>query len=289
MKLRIHPSLDQTHPIVTTLLKSLADSYTAGENYTAASKCLQMLTSQVSNKNLKAAELLIQILSVYCSMENLDTVMRFAILAVEETSKDDSADDLTHSLGKASAMEQVENVYKTRIKLLDAMEWYKKAFSFRISALSGDHPLVTHSAIQIANVHRLCGKYEHAKSIYGEIMGNGIQHPSFSIILDNIGEIFFEQKEYNAAIKQHMTAIQIRRKCLNVTGNPESADGMSSIGLALLKKNRKREAMDHFTLALKMYQESHFCPHHPSVIRTIRNMTDFDHGEDDLETTSIFS
>jgi len=289
LKLRSDPSLDQTHPIAITLLKSLAESYTAGQNYTSALKCLEMLAFQVDGKKLELAELFAKISSVYCSMEKLDTAMRFAILAVEKTTRDDSVDDLTNSLGKASAMEQVGNVYKAQIKLLDAIEWYKKAFSLRISVLSEGDPLVTHSAIQIANVHRLRGEYEHAKSIYGEIMGNGIQHPSFSIILDKIGEVFSEQKDYNAAIKHHMTAIRIRRKCLNVTVNPEIADGMSSIGLALLKKNRKREAMDHFTIALKMYRESHFCSYHPSVTRTIRNMTDFDHGEDDLETTSIFS
>jgi pentatricopeptide repeat protein len=63
------------------------------------------------------------------------------------------------------------------------------------------------------------GEYDRAKTLFKEIRDNVIgtrgleEHVSVADILDELGLIYSDQKNFSAALKYHKRALEIRRVC----------------------------------------------------------------------------
>ena len=296
LRLRQANLQDSSHPGIILLLSLLMEAYILIERFQSALQCLSAILFSYKEfmgpHNEKVIELLIKKCHIHTLMGKHSAAMAFAMEALtlcKECDKDKDSSQLIRAL----AFEEIAFVYEKQIKLLKAIEWHKKAFNLRISILEHSDPLVTKSAVNIAETHCLRGEFQHAKSILKESRNKcrlafGLEHSSVADILDKLGSVYFEQKAFNSAIKHHMKAIEIRKQCTH-NWHAEVADSMYCIGVALSRKGRRREAMDHFSSVLQMYRMAHYTSSHPKVITTIRSMTDFRHIEDELETSTVFS
>ena len=294
LRLRQANLQDASHPGITLLLSLLMEVYILNERFESALQCLSSISLSyrefMGPHNEKVIELLIKKSHIHTLMEKYSTAMAFAMEALTLCKQ---CHEDSNQLIRALAFEEIAFVYEKQIKLLKAIEWHKKAFNLRVSILEHSDPLVTKSAVRIAETHCLRGEYKHAKSILKESRNTcrlafGLEHSSVADILDKLGSVYFEQKAFNSAIKHHMKAIEIRKQCTH-NWHAEVADSMHCIGVALSRKGRRSEAMDHFSSALQMYRVAHYTTSHPKVIKTIKGMTDFSHIEDELETSTVFS
>jgi len=296
LKLRKAANQDSSHPAVLDLLMSMAKVHLLADDFVTSLRYLDELlkinVDVVGMNNSNVIDLMLQISRVYLLAENYDDAMK---IAKETVSMITQCDEKTseHILKKACTFEQVADVYEKKIELMHAITWHEKALNLRSSILEKHHDLVVKSQTKIAHIYVLRGEFDQAFSIYKvqrDTLINSLGvHPSVATLLDTIGTEYSEQHKFNAAIKHHMKSIEIQRSYQDVSSSPGIASSMCHIGVALLQKQRRSEAMHHFSLALQMYREAHYSAFHPCVVKAIRNMTSFDHDEDDLESTSVFS
>mmetsp|Transcript_6027 Transcript_6027/g.11426 ORF Transcript_6027/g.11426 Transcript_6027/m.11426 type:complete len:529 (+) Transcript_6027:194-1780(+) len=285
---------DKTSVEDTQLLQNISEVYAEIRDYETTLQHIKTLEKYFKKKESK-----VPLVKVLIEKSNILTLQKKYVLAMNAAT---SALDIVNEngfehnegpLSRASAAEQVAKVLEAEFKYDDALLWHKQAHIIRSSSLPISHPLVLQSAKYIAQIYCNIREYDEAKYLLKEmrdrvIEANGLEeHVSVANILDQIGLIYVDQKNYSAATKYHKRALEIRRICNPSTMGLDGVETLGYVASLLLEKGNRHEAMTYFSEALSVLRKNHCCSSHPLVIKTIRNMTDFDHVEDELESISV--
>ena len=293
---------EKCHEEVLDILNCLADVYRHNGEIASALQCVNNLQHMcVDNEEakdnmfknmLKRSELLVM-------TEDYTSAMADATSALEMANSE-GFEYNQRLLRRAAATEQVARILEARKHLHDAVIWHKRCQSIRSLVLSETHKLALKSTRQIANIYCKEGEHDIAKEMYKEMRDklvekHGVEHSSMADLLDDLGCVYAELKDISGAIKCHKKALQIRIKCHAAASTPASTTSSSSdlavtlekLARLYLKTNRS-QGIYYFSETLTALRQSHFCPRHPAVIRTIHEMTTYKHDEDELESTSVF-
>jgi pentatricopeptide repeat protein len=284
---------DNTATEVAQLLQHLSEVCREIGDYESALQHVKSLEKYFKKRDSRAT--LVKILIEKSKILSLQKKYALSMNAATSALDIANGNGFEHSEGpllRASATEQVAKVLEAQYKYDDAILWHKKAHTIRSSALSISHPLVLQSAKCIAQIYCSRGEYDRAKTLFKEMRDKVIgtrgleEHVSVADILDELGLIYSDQKNFSAALKYHKRALEIRRVCSPsmILGGVET---LGHVACLQLETGNRLEAMTHFSEALDVLRKNHCCSSHPLVIKTIRNMTAFDHVEDELESISV--
>ena len=280
---------------IISLQLSLLQVHKESGDYVAAMKCLDVLMEACKKeeitKKTKLFKLTLEKSEIYIQAEKYDLAMSAATDSLELTNFQ-GANYNERLLSRAVSTEQIAKVLQAQCSLEEAILWHKRAHTIRSSILPETHELILHSTKQIAWIYLKQKKVEKAKTLFKEIrdkliIAYGIEHESVADLLDDIGDVYSQQKNFSIAIKCHKKALDIRRKCAPSL-HKDGAKTLDKIACILLKKGRKIDAMNYFSEALDVLRKSHCCKKDPMVVSTVRHMTSFDHREDEIESTSVF-
>ena len=264
---------DCSHSEVLSLLDSLSQAYQDNGEYTSALQCTDDLV-RYYNREEGASQLLLKAIirtsQLYILNNDCTLAMNTATDALDMAN--------SHGLG-ADAAEQMAKVLEAQTNLDEAMLWHERAYSLRSSFLAPSHDLVTKSAKEMARLACKQGEYDKAKTLFKEIRDamvkeyGGVEHPSVASLLDDLGCVYSEQEAFTMAMKCHMKALAIRKRCQNNGRHSDAAVTMDKIAIIHLKAGRRSEAMEFFGEALSVLRNNHFCQSHPLVQSTIRDMS----------------
>ena len=292
LKIRRMSEHDIKHEEILHLLSSLARVNKESGEYATA---LQHIDSILKYEDISASqsslfEITLLKSEIHVLREEYSLAMDAATNALDLANLQ-GLDYNERLLSRATATDQIAKVLEAQRNFDDAMLWHKRAYSVRCSILSEKHELTSSSAKNIARIFRKQGEFDKAKTLFKEIRDKlidvyGVEHPSVADLLDDLGNVYTEQKTFATALRCHEKALEIRRRCQQDGGHPDAGVTMTKIGALLLRKDRFR-AMKFFSEALDVFRRNHFCQRHPLVLATIRDMTAFDHGEDALESKFI--
>jgi tetratricopeptide (TPR) repeat protein len=83
-------------------------------------------------------------------------------------------------------------------------------------------------------------------------------HPSLAITYTNIGDLYYQMKDYPSALDYHQKALQIQQRALP---NTHVALALTHHGLAKTfdKLNQNSDAILHARQALHIFQHAHNC------------------------------
>ncbi len=287
---------DGDHEEVLTIMDSLSQAYEGNKEYAAAIQCVDVLLQYYrkpsNGTNGRLFKMILRKSHLHVRKEDCDTGMKFAMEALE-LSKVRKENENIHPLQKAEAMEQIANVFEKQVKLDQAIAWQNKVFLARSSILAESDELVAKTANAIAKIYCKQGEFDKAKAL---LKGNrdkliqiyGVNHRIVASIFETLGDLYLEQKVFTMALKCYLKTLEIRKKISHDEQTIDAAVAMKKIGIVLLKKGRRGEAMTYFSQTLDALRRCHFCRSHPLVVETIHDMAAFEHDEDELESTSVF-
>ncbi|CAF5224546.1 unnamed protein product, partial [Rotaria magnacalcarata] len=111
-------------------------------------------------------------------------------------------------------------------------------------------------------------KYGKALTIWKKTYGE--EHTDVAMRLDNMGNVYQDEKKYSKALEYHKKALQIREKHLPV-GHSDVGVSHNNAVNAYVCLDENDSALKHYELALKANNKSlHSC--HAHVIMTMENM-----------------
>lgn len=296
LRIRHESKQENSHKEVLCLLHSLADVYRHNGEFAAGLECLDVLT-RIYEKEEESKELFfmntLKISELHVVKKEYTQAMDVATSALDMVNSQ-GLEYNERLLNRAIATEQIARILVAQAQFHDAILWHKRAHSIRSEILPETHELVLKSMTQIARIYRKQGEYNKAKALFKEMRDklmkkHGIEHASMADLLDDLGCVYSEQKDFSSALRCHKKALEIRRTCRKEGDQVHSDIAITLEKIAILCLNRDRIlAMKLFSEALYVLRQNHFCRQHPVVIRIIREMSTFDHEEDAVESTSVY-
>ncbi|CAD8174421.1 unnamed protein product [Paramecium octaurelia] len=106
---------------------------------------------------------------------------------------------------------------------------------------------------QKGEVKRAISNFQKTIEVYESIYGKG--HISVGNRLNNLGEAYRSDKQYDKALEMFNQALSIKKAELQVQPSKSLASTINNIGMTLQNKQSFEEAIDYFKQALQMYNE----------------------------------
>ena len=81
----------------------------------------------------------------------------------------------------------------------------------------------------------------------------GLEHPNTATAYNNLGVIKEKIGDYQSALTNHLTALNIREKTLDKT-HPDIAQSCNNIASCCAKLGNNKEVVDYFNKAIEIYK-----------------------------------
>ncbi len=157
---------------------------------------------------------------------------------------------------------------------LKAIDFACKSLQIKEDALSGDHPDLLPSYINIAFLYNNMGMPNAAIKHLEKALNTGAntlakEQTMLASIYNNLAYAYYALANYDQALEYHHKALSIREKLLG--DYPETAISYNSIGLILKLKNDYQSALTYYSKALNI-QKKFLGPLHPDTAKSYNNL-----------------
>ncbi|MBD3286303.1 tetratricopeptide repeat protein [candidate division WOR-3 bacterium] len=168
------------------------------------------------------------------------------------------------SVGAASSLNNIGNVYKNLGDYQKALENHEKALEIRLKVLGAENPLVAATYYNIGVTYNYpLDNYDKAQDYYKKALESyykdldiklkslGPEHPDVAIIYNDIGNIYHQLRNPERALEYIQKALDIRLKSLG----PEHLDVAQSyfkMGVVYERLNKFQKALENHERALEI-------------------------------------
>ena len=160
-------------------------------------------------------------------------------------------DTLKHTEGIATTKNNIATIYSIKGDYGQAMKYLEDSHALFIQL--GNQSRIIGSLNNLGNLHTDLQLYEKAMRYYSEAYQLSIKLGApYSDPVDNMGNVYFKQGNYDAAIDQYQKALQIERSENNRLG---MLNTIANIGIAYTKGNKPKPAQEFLNEAKKLAAE----------------------------------
>src|SRR5215475_9211793 len=151
----------------------------------------------------------------------------------------------------------------------------ERALELREKALGPEHPDVTQSLNNLANLYRDKGDYAKAEPLYQRALtirekALGPDHPDVAQSLNNLAALYDGLGRYPEAEPLYKRSLAIREKALG-PDHPRVALALNNLALFYRKQGRYPEAEPLYNRSLNIYEKA-LGPEHPDVASALDNL-----------------
>src|SRR5262245_21759532 len=160
----------------------------------------------------------------------------------------------------------------------------ERALELREKALGPEHPDVTQSLNNLANLYRDKGDYVKAEPLYQRALtirekALGPDHPDVAQSLNNLANIYYAKDDYAKAEPLYQRALTIREKALG-PDHPDVALSLNNLANLYYVKGDYAKAEPLYQRALANWEKA-LGPEHPNVAESLNNLAMIYHNKGD--------
>ncbi|CAF1543832.1 unnamed protein product [Didymodactylos carnosus] len=191
--------------------------------------------------------------------------------SIKEISNYNQEEEVLFSIGTIFRIESVDNinngVTKIRLTLTAQEDEQLKQLRQHIRMELGEELNLNALGILMLNM----GEYQYAQQYFTtSIQNHQLAHPDISQNYNNIGAVHAEKGEYDKALENYESTLEIQIKSLPCR-HPSLANTYTNIGLALNKKGEYAKALENYERSLQIQLKS-LPSNRPSLATTYNNI-----------------
>ncbi len=162
-----------------------------------------------------------------------------------------------------------------RSNYTEAIRHHEHALHLRRTHLGTDHPMVTTSQSNLANVHRQAGDLDTAMTLYQAALASaqqtlGPDHPSLADTISGLGNTELARGRIAAALAFYTQALELRTKVFG-PDHPSLANLYNNLASIHATNNELPQALQRMQQALEIWQRT-LGAEHPRVALALRNL-----------------
>ena len=178
-------------------------------------------------------------------------------------------------IGRADALDkQVVQLYRQG-RYADAIALATQSLRIRENTLGPEHPDLTPSLNNLAELYRNQGRYAEAEPLYKRCLAIrekalGAEHPDVAETLNNLALLYDRQGQYTEAEPLLKRSVAIYEKALG-SEHPHLAVSLNNLAALYRNEGRYKEAEPLFRRSLAILEKARG-PEHPDVASSLNNL-----------------